>query len=89
MTQNERLLEYLQDHGSITSLEAIAHLGIMRCASRIHDLRKDGHDIHCETVKVLNRFGESCGITRYSLAQKKVDHGFAATFMRIFGFEPA
>ena len=42
LTQNQRILDYLDSHGSITQLEALNELGIMRLASRISDLRKRG-----------------------------------------------
>lgn len=38
MTQNEQVLDYIRKHGSITALEAMRELGIMRLASRINEL---------------------------------------------------
>ena len=37
--------------GPITSLEALNELGIMRLASRVDELRKQGNTIVTETVK--------------------------------------
>ena len=34
-TQNERILEYMRTEGSITQLDALKELGVMRLASRI------------------------------------------------------
>ncbi len=42
MTQNEKVLAYIQKHGSITPREAFAEFDIMRLASRISDLKKLG-----------------------------------------------
>lgn len=42
MTQTERVLAYMKEYGSITSLEAMNHLGVMRLASRISDLKRHG-----------------------------------------------
>ena len=67
-TQNERILDYIEEFGSITQLEALTELGVMRLASRISDLRRKGVPIVSETVVVKNRFGEDCYIKRYSLA---------------------
>ena len=67
-TQNERILEYINEFGSITQLEALKELGVMRLASRVSDLRRRGFPIVSETVAVKNRFGEDCYIKRYSLA---------------------
>ena len=40
MTQQTRVLRYMQDYGSITSLEAFRDLGITRLSGVIFDLRK-------------------------------------------------
>lgn len=40
--QNERVLNYIKEFGSITQLDAIRDLGIMRLASRVSDLKKRG-----------------------------------------------
>lgn len=67
-TQNDRILEYLETHGSITQFEALIKLGIMRLASRISDLRRLGYDFESEMVTVKNQFGEECHVKRYRLA---------------------
>jgi hypothetical protein len=66
-TQNERILEYIKQFGSITQLEALRDIGVMRLASRISDLRKKGWSIVSTIEAVENRFGEKCHIKRYSL----------------------
>lgn len=67
-TQAERILDYMDEFGGITQLEALRDLGCMRLASRISDLRKQGHIIKSERVSVKNRFGETCHIKKYRLA---------------------
>ena len=67
-TQAERVLEYIEEFGSITQLEALKDLGVMRLASRISDLKKQGYPIKSDVEAVQNRFGENCYIKRYSLA---------------------
>ena len=67
MTQCERLLEYMQTHESITQIEALNKLGIFRLASRISDLKRQGHIINKKTIVVKNRYGESCCVAEYSL----------------------
>lgn len=64
-TQSERILNHLREHGSITALVAIETYGIMRLASRISSLRKQGHPISSKVESVKNRFGENCYIKRY------------------------
>lgn len=68
-TQNERILDYIAEFGSITQLEALRDLGVMRLASRMSDLRKQGYNIISKTESVKNRYGESCRIKRYSLGE--------------------
>lgn len=67
MTQCERILMYMDDFGSITSWEAMKELGIMRLASRICDLRKDGYPIKAETIEGRNKYGDKVHYSRYSL----------------------
>lgn len=66
-TQTERILDYIDEFGSITQIEALRDLGIMRLASRISDLKKQGYPIRSEIETVKNRYGENCHIKRYGL----------------------
>ena len=66
-TQNQRILAYINEFGSITQLEALRDLGVMRLASRISDLRKQGYGIISKREAVKNRYEETCYIKRYSL----------------------
>lgn len=66
-TQNERILNYINIFGSITQLDALQDLGVMRLASRISDLRSLGYPIISNTEVVKNRFGEKCHIKRYRM----------------------
>lgn len=68
-TQNERILDYIEEFGSITQLEALRDLGVMRLASRISDLRRKGYNIVSKTEAVKNRHEEICYIKRYSLGE--------------------
>lgn len=67
-TQAQRVLAYIEKFGSITQYEALQDLGVMRLASRISDLKKQGYPIKSDMETVQNRFGENCKIKRYSLA---------------------
>lgn len=64
-TQNQRILDYMDEFGGITQLEALRDLGVMRLASRISDLNRRGYRIDSEMVKVKNRYGETCRVKRY------------------------
>ena len=66
-TQTERILDYIEEFGSITQMDALKDLGVMRLASRLSDLKKKGYPIKSEMETVHNRYGEPCYIKRYSL----------------------
>lgn len=68
MTQCDKVLKYINDFGSITPLEAMNDLGIMRLAARINDLSNKGIAINREMVKSKNRYGETVHYAKYSLA---------------------
>lgn len=70
MTQCQRLLDYMERGNRVTQFEAISSLGILRLASRISDLRNQGHIIEREMVDVSNRYGEKCRVARYTLIKK-------------------
>lgn len=67
MTQNERIYRHLIDYGSINPIEALNEYGIMRLASRISDLKKDGVPIQKSMVAHVNRYGEKVHYARYTL----------------------
>lgn len=66
LTQCEKIVEYMNEHGSITQLDAYK-LGCMRLPSRIHDLRKQGYAINVKTERVKKADGGYAPIARYSL----------------------
>jgi hypothetical protein len=68
-TQNQRILDYINEFGSITQIDALRDIGCMRLASRISNLRSMGYDIVSETVPVKNRYGETCHIKRYKFGE--------------------
>ena len=67
MTQNEQVLDYMQKYGSITALDAMRDLGCMRLASRISDLKKDGHTIITFSRTVVRRDGTKARVAEYRL----------------------
>ena len=73
-TQCQKIIEYCRQHGSITQLEAINCLGIMRLASRINDLKNAGYKIKSEMVRGVNRDGEKISWSRYKVEEKNETH---------------
>ena len=63
--QTQRVLAYIDKHGSITQDEAKEALGVARLASRIWDIRASGIEIQKELVTGKNRFGEPTRYARY------------------------
>ena len=68
MTQCERILDYIDRHGSITRAEAMSECGIANFTARISDLRRDGVALDVETVSRKNRYGEIVRFARYRRA---------------------
>ena len=79
MTQNERVLQYMKDFGSITQAEACSDLGCYRLPARVFDLRKMGHQIRGDMISAKNRYGETVIFKRYQLedehAESNLRHG--------------
>lgn len=71
MTQADRVLEYLERNGSITSRDAILELGVIQLPRRIYDLRHRGVPIRRIWRRVPNRYGEQVRIGVYSVGGGK------------------
>lgn len=67
--QRQRILDYINETGSITALEAVRDLGVLQLSARLVELEKDGIVFHKEQESALNRFGERVYYTRYSIAK--------------------
>lgn len=67
-TQCAQIKEWLMQGKKLTSLDALNLFGCMRLASRIHDLREKGLDVHTEKIKVPS--GKY--VTQYSIIEKAV-----------------
>ncbi len=67
MTQVQQIINFMQEHGSITTMQAF-EMGITRLASRIFDIRRMGIDIESETVTAKNRYDEPVHFARYRIA---------------------
>ena len=65
--QKMRIVNHLEQYGTITQHEALANYGVARLASRIDELRQAGYPIVTERVDGVNQFGEKCHWARYSL----------------------
>lgn len=71
-TQADRVIRYMEEHGNITSLDAIMDLGVMRLASRISEIRLVRNiPVYSKFITVKNRFGENCQVKAYSLKKEE------------------
>jgi dihydroorotate dehydrogenase len=73
MSQCDRIVRHLEDHGSITAMEAIQEYGIQRLAARIADLREKGRPITSEIVTGKNRYGEDTHYAVYRMAKEEAN----------------
>jgi len=62
-----RLYRWLAQGRTITQMDALRQLSIMRLASRVSDLVKMGVDIESKRVTVTNRYNEQCSVSEYKL----------------------
>ena len=70
-TQCERIIEYMNEFGGITQLEALKELGCFRLASRINDIKRKGYNVRTERITLKNRWKEPVRIARYSLVEEE------------------
>lgn len=62
----ERVLQYMQDFGSITTFEAFTELGCTRLSEYIRQIRQD-NIVTDEWVETINRYGEKVQFKKYKL----------------------
>ena len=70
MTQKEMVIQYIEDFGSITPMEAFSDLGITKLATRVSEMKKDGIEFKTEMVHGGNRYGKPTRYARYSLPKE-------------------
>lgn len=70
ITNKERVLQYMMDFGSITSLDAFRDLGNTRLSASIWSLRQEGYKITSVNETALNRYGDKTTYSRYYLVKE-------------------
>ena len=69
MTQRRAVLNYLMEHGTITSMEAFEMFGATRLSAIIYQLRyKHGMNIITEDKMVKTRYGMPTVVSVYKVA---------------------
>ena len=61
-SQEKRILDYLQNGGKITPLEALDKFGCLRLSGRIYDLKRKGYNIKSNRITVNKK-----QVAQYSL----------------------
>ena len=68
MTQMDRVLQYIDDFGSITVAEAITEIGVGSLTKCISNIRRAGIPIETRTVFHKNRYGQPTHHAEYRRA---------------------
>ena len=69
MKQQERILAYIDEFGSITPMEAFADLGVTKLATRVSEMQKMGIKFDKEMMCTRNWYGEMVHYMRYKRAK--------------------
>lgn len=67
MTQQEEILQYLTEKGSITRLQAACDLHIFELSSRIGELKRKGYKISSTRIPSVNKNGRVSHFNIYKL----------------------
>ena len=65
--QVQRVLMYVERHGSITQREADRYISVTRLPSRINEMKKNGYIVNYTWKTVRNKYGETCRVKRYTI----------------------
>ena len=66
-TQEQKVINYIREFGSITTKDAFNDLGITRLSAKIFNLKKMGYEIKDNFEQGKNRYGEPTSYKRYYL----------------------
>lgn len=69
-TQAQRIIRYMDEHGSITRLESCCELFIFELAARINSLERKGWIFSKPRETIINSYGESKTFVRYSIIKR-------------------
>lgn len=70
-SQCDMVVDYINEFGSITSLEAVYDLGATRLSGIIYNLKKQGYKIKSVDEGSLNRYGRMVYYARYSFEEEE------------------
>ena len=68
MTQRELILNFIDENGSITPMDAW-NMGITKLATRISEMKRLGYEFSQKMEYTKNRYGKTCCYMRYGKAE--------------------
>ena len=68
-TTQQRVYDYMQTQGGITTLQANKELGETRLSARIFELKAKGVNVCDEWLNVKNRYGEKRRVKKYFIGR--------------------
>lgn len=71
MTQHQQIIAYMNDHGTITPMQAFRDLKITKLATRISELKRRGVDIETAYIDSENDQGNHYRYAMYRLGGKR------------------
>lgn len=69
-TQKQEILDYIEQYGSITSMEAFAEIGCTKLSTRISELRREGWEFDIDYISYERKDHRVTEFARYSNARK-------------------
>ena len=69
ITQRDRVIQFMREHGSITAYEAFTEIGCTQLSARICELEAEGYVFDKELIKTKNRYGDNTHYYRYRIVR--------------------
>lgn len=73
VSQKSMVVDYMEESGSITPIDAFRDLGITRLSAIVFNLKEEGHDIDKVIETGKNRFGNRTRYARYSFGKGEIN----------------
>lgn len=67
MNQQQLILQYIKDFGSISDYEAVVELGILQFGARLKELKEQGYIFEYEWIHKKNRYGKMVRFKKYKI----------------------
>ncbi len=71
MNQEQKIINYVERFGSITTLDAFRDLAITRLSARIFNIKKLGYKVSSVREKSKNKLGEEVNYSRYFIEKEQ------------------